>query len=43
MLGGGNGDGGGDGVCVCVCVCTILDREVKAIEFPKDLSAFSFI
>jgi len=25
---------------VCVCVCTILDREVKAIEFPKDLSAF---
>lgn len=41
MLGGGNGDGGGDGVCVCVC--TILDREVKAIEFPKDLSAFSFI
>ena len=43
MLGGGNGDGGGDGVCVCVCVCTILDRDVKAIEFPKDLSAFSFI
>lgn len=27
-------------VCVCVCVHTILDREVKAIEFPKDLSAF---
>lgn len=28
--------GGEDGVCVCA----ILDREVKAIEFPKDLNAF---
>ena len=27
-------------VCVCVCVCATLDREVKAIEFPKDLNAF---